>query len=435
MAVAQNDYVDFDLLEVARRCGIQILKPTNNGQWIARCPFCGDSKNKRHGHLYLKPDTGEYKCHRCDAGGYTLGLYAVMRGIDNKTAYKELLNAANENVPEILLNRDNVISIVENPVAPLEKRHGVYTAMLELLPLYPLHLEDLLKRGLPKEAIKRNGYKSFPAIASLRWRICEALVSQHDLTGVPGFFVNKAGKWDMNPYPDGYFIPVRSRDGSIQGCQFRILPYDEEKHKGKYPWFSSLGKEQGTRATQWLHLAVPPGVEIKERIWLTEGALKADIASIYMRVPFVAIPGNSPVENVVSALKKLGVKEVVLAYDADQQINENVKEAVTKLDSGISSAGMQVIPAIWPTRMVKDKIVPKGIDDACMERVKRSLPVSEDVFVTLTETKTRRVTVSTPGGQSVMVEETVTRKCEIQGSPSTTVMQKLLKKINGLLNQ
>ncbi len=429
-----NDYVDFDILEVARRCGVQIFdRAPRNGWWQARCPFCGDSNNLKHGHLYLHPETGSYKCQRlgCNKSGYTVGFYANFRRIDRKAAYKELLDIANGPLPRIVLNKNNIIHIAENPVAPLEKRHEIYSALLEMLTLYPIHRADLLKRGLPEEIIKLNGYKSFPIDAKERWKICDVLASRYDLSGIPGFFINKADRWDLSPYPSGYLIPVRSKDRSIQGCQFRVFPYNKEQHSGgKYIWLSSAGKEQGTKVNQWMHVAIPPGVEIKERIWLTEGPLKADIASYYMGVPFVATPGNSSIENVVFVLKNLGVKNVILAYDADQKINEKVREAVENLDKGISSVGMKVKPAAWPTRMVEDKLIPKGIDDACMERVKRSLPVSEDIFVTVTESKTRRVTVNTSGKQSgVTIEETVTRKCEVKGN--TSFVQKIWRALGG----
>lgn len=444
MAVAtNNEFVDFDILEVARNCGVQIFdKGPRNGWYQARCPFCGDSKNPRHGHLYLHPASGSYKCQRmgCERSGYTIGFYAALRGIDTKSAYRELKDAAYGPLPEIMLNTNNIIHIAENPVAPLEKRHEVYSALLEMLTLYPAHQTDLLKRGLPIDMIKRNGYKSFPVDAKVRWKICDMLASQYDLTGVPGFFINKAGRWDLSPYPSGYLVPARNKDRMIQGCQIRMLPYDHDKHGGKFMWISSAGKEQGTQASNWLHLAIPPGVELKERIWLTEGGLKADIASHFLEVPFVATPGSSPVENVITMLKILGVKEVVLAYDADQKINKDVKRAVEQLDSKISGTGVLVRPAVWPTRTEESeedgvktvKLVPKGIDDACMERIKRALPVTEEIFVTVTETKTRRVTVNETGGKKgITVEETVTRKTEIKGSSS--LMQKIFQKMHGFL--
>ncbi|MFU0783685.1 MAG: hypothetical protein ACFWT2_11480 [Thermoanaerobacterium thermosaccharolyticum] len=43
------------ILNVAQKSGIMILRQTSNEEFVARCPFCGDSeKNPKHGHLMLK---------------------------------------------------------------------------------------------------------------------------------------------------------------------------------------------------------------------------------------------------------------------------------------------------------------------------------------------------------------------------------------------
>lgn len=39
------------------------------GEWLIRCFECGDSKNKRHAHLYVNQEHGAWKCHRCGASG------------------------------------------------------------------------------------------------------------------------------------------------------------------------------------------------------------------------------------------------------------------------------------------------------------------------------------------------------------------------------
>lgn len=47
--------------------GYQLKKAP--GEWIIRCPICGDSLNPRHAHLYVNRDHGAWKCHRCGEGG------------------------------------------------------------------------------------------------------------------------------------------------------------------------------------------------------------------------------------------------------------------------------------------------------------------------------------------------------------------------------
>jgi hypothetical protein len=39
------------------------------GEWVVRCPVCGDSRNLRHAHLYVNRDHGAWKCHRCGESG------------------------------------------------------------------------------------------------------------------------------------------------------------------------------------------------------------------------------------------------------------------------------------------------------------------------------------------------------------------------------
>lgn len=39
------------------------------GEWLIRCFACGDSKDKRHAHLYVNQEHGAWKCHRCGESG------------------------------------------------------------------------------------------------------------------------------------------------------------------------------------------------------------------------------------------------------------------------------------------------------------------------------------------------------------------------------
>ena len=41
--------------------------------------------------MSLNTSENKYCCTRCGAGGYSVGLYARVRNIDTKKAYKELL--------------------------------------------------------------------------------------------------------------------------------------------------------------------------------------------------------------------------------------------------------------------------------------------------------------------------------------------------------
>ena len=423
MALAKTNFVTFDLIEVARRCGVKILKPVTNNQWLARCPFCGDSKNKRHGHLYLKPDTGEYICQRCGEGGYTIGFYARLRGISTKEAYRELLQSGE--MPEIYQKTRPIEK--ENPVASLELRHRVYTALLKKLTLLPIHRADLLKRGLTHKMIVRNGYKSYPLDKGKRLVICQELSKDYNLKHVPGFYTDKSGTWNISDLPNGYFLPVRNLDGKIQGLQIRVFPFNEQCHNSKFFWLSSLGKPNGAGASNWLHATVPHGQKINDRIWLTEGALKADIASYYIKTPFFAIPGTSASKDILDVLENLQIKQVVMAFDADQLTKKTVKEFVNKLNNEIKSAKIATIPATWPVEIKDGEVIPKGIDDACLERAMKSLEINEEVFTLLAKTVTQKVTWDVSGNKpTVTVEKTVTHKYEVK--KMATFFKKIFRK-------
>ena len=47
---------------------IRLIEETQN-ELICRCPFCGDSKNESHGHLYISRRWPVFHCFRCNAQG------------------------------------------------------------------------------------------------------------------------------------------------------------------------------------------------------------------------------------------------------------------------------------------------------------------------------------------------------------------------------
>lgn len=58
------------------------------GEWLIRCFECGDSKNKRHAHLYVNAEHGAWKCHRCGASGSFADLQKA-HGDEPEKAEKE----------------------------------------------------------------------------------------------------------------------------------------------------------------------------------------------------------------------------------------------------------------------------------------------------------------------------------------------------------
>ena len=79
-----------NILNVAYHLCLEIVEEIGY-EYKAICPFCGYNKNSKIPTMSLNLKNNKYCCCRCGAGGYSTGLYAKVRGIDTKKAYKELL--------------------------------------------------------------------------------------------------------------------------------------------------------------------------------------------------------------------------------------------------------------------------------------------------------------------------------------------------------
>lgn len=388
----QNEYVQFDMLEVASLLGIKIIKPTGGTWYLCYCPWCGEAK-----FYFNASKSGDYRemwhCKRSScghSGKYPTNLAAELWGISPKEAYKELLRVMNGGVkPEIAYDPKKTIHLVKDePAAPVERRHEVYTSLLRMLKIKKTHLEDLKKRGFPEVVIARNGYRSFPTDSKLRWQICDRLSHQFDLTGVPGFYINRAGKWDMVGYPEGYLIPVRDQNGLIQGLQLRVHPYNPEVFDDKYLWFSSSGKNRGSKAHQWIHFAGQ--LAGAEMVLVTEGPIKGDVTSHFLEIPVLAVPGTKAWRYLPEIILQLGIKKVINGFDMDRFTNPDVKKDVSCLVEELQKARVEVLHATWDTEWREKTrkngttiMVPtvKGIDDACLSYIEKYLEVKVEDFL------------------------------------------------------
>lgn len=94
----------------------------------------------------------------------------------------------------------------------------------------------------------------------------------HELLGLPGFRTYY-DEWTVSG-PNGFLIPIRNRDGLIQGLKIRLD--DADKPNRKYRWLSSRNMPGGTRSCSYVHVT---GDTAKKWACLTEGPLKGDVAS------------------------------------------------------------------------------------------------------------------------------------------------------------
>lgn len=345
-------------LNIRRRGGSRVV--------YADCPICGD----RRGKFALYPDLNTWRCWHCGERGGMLPLYGKLHGISNSEAYREICDT-------LALNGFAPAPAPVSPVkgasskdAPSDKAldeeiHRTLTALLSLLTLTPGHRDHLRSvRGLTDEDIERFGFKSTPPSQKCRG-LTECLIKQGcRVRGVPGFYVNDYGKWTVKFYTrtSGIVIPLRGVDGLLHGLQVRLdHPIRDEndppdKQGAKYLPLTSTGKNQGVSSGCPIHFVGDPHARV---IYVTEGALKADIVHALTGRTFVATMGASNpngLDELFSFLSHNGTEEIIEAEDMDKYRNVEVNRGAAMVYQLARKNGMACRRLNWNPNF-------KGIDD------------------------------------------------------------------------
>jgi hypothetical protein len=169
------------------------------------------------------------------------------------------------------------------------------------------------------------------------------------MTGVPGFYVEYGDVklWGAS----GIIIPVRDWDSRIQAMQVRA---DNVNEGGKYRWISSSGKHLGCGSGSPIHVSHPENYE--DELWITEGALKSDIAAIKMNKCMLAVAGVGNWAGIIPIVAKLNPAKVIISYDMDKTDNTAVRNHLDALTNSLLRKGFRTFEADWDATF-------KGIDD------------------------------------------------------------------------
>ena len=308
-----------------------------------------------------------YSCARCGQGGNVPSLFMhllhkteyIQSGKDAAKIMHSMVEGESPAKPRKPVQVEVVSEAPEviYEVADIKIRDKTYRALLALLVLEKPDLDDLLRRGLTEEDVKTLGYKTAPRNPK---EICKKLLnSGYILEGVPGFYVDEDGAWTLRDLGQGYYIPFRNGFGQIQFMQIRTRK--KLKDGVRYLSLSTRSQEQGTPAKAWAHIHKGSSPEWWKRIVITEGALKADIASILSGETFIAVPGVGSIGDLPRVLRDLtylGLEHVTLAYDMDDVVNENVQKGEARIREmlGINYLEIPFTKCIWDGTY-------KGIDD------------------------------------------------------------------------
>lgn len=363
--MAQAAQFPFTIMEVADLLRLNIRRRGGSRVVYTDCPICGD----RRGKMGLYPQINTWHCYHCGEYGGMLALYGKVHGVSNSDAYQEICEAlmvggsGREYTPKV--KAEPALEASQAQRASPQEIHRTLTALLSLLTLSPAHREHLrTKRGLTDEQIRHFGFKSTPM--SHRCRAIAHHLAEFGCTveGVPGFYLDDNGRVTMKFFTrtSGIIIPIRGVDGLLQGLQIRldrpIKDKDDppEKTGIKYLPFTSTGKPMGVTSGNPIHFVGDPCSRV---VYVTEGALKADIAHALTGRTFVATVGvnnTMGMNELFAFLRRSGTEEIIEAEDMDKYCNPNVSRGASKVHQLAVKNGLKCRRLVWNPNY-------KGIDD------------------------------------------------------------------------
>ena len=195
----------------------------------------------------------------------------------------------------------------------------VYARLFELLDLSPNHKAQLTARGMSAELIAKVNYRSLTASRSA---IVVTLSKEFDLKGVPGFWLpddkGKNARWQLAG-ANGMLIPICDHTGGIVQIKIKV---DKPIGAAKYLSLSSKNNPNGTAAVASTHM--PIFNHSTEIIRITEGEIKADIATHLSGVYTVSCPGVSSWRKTADLVLSLNPERILVCFDSDKDSAKHI---------------------------------------------------------------------------------------------------------------
>lgn len=281
--------------------------------------FAGYNKLSKIPTMSLNSQTNKYCCTRCGAGGYSIGLYARIKGIDTKKAYKELLER------ECFSPDKSHIEISPiNLLVDIEIRDAVYREFLNMLKLEPQHRRYLKSLGFLDSSIDEGLYKTIPKSYIKRRLIGKALSKKYNLCGIPGFFQEEDFKWCFSRM-DGFFVPVYDKNGYIEGLSIHL---DKPFNNNQDIWFSSNNKINGTNARSWI--MKNNITDLSDSVIITDNFLLGNLIKETINAPTIAFQNISNSYMILREIEKTNIKNILFVIRLPQA-NENLDYIINRI--------------------------------------------------------------------------------------------------------
>ena len=244
--------------------------------------------------------------------------------------------------------------------APPDVRDRAYRAALAQLRLDDTDRAGLERRGLDVDTIARGGYRSLNVEG--RARVARAVVDavgEASAVEVPGIYRREADdggrSWWSFGGSAGLVVPVRDLDGRVVALKIRRRAADADP---RYLYVTSA-KRGGATAEIAAHVPVAALAlrASSRRLVLTEGELKADVATALLGEPVVSIPGVGAWRAGVEVARAWGAPHVAIALDHDEKPRARlvVARAALSILRELRAAGLRVVLWQWEGS--------KGLDD------------------------------------------------------------------------
>lgn len=372
------------------------------------CPICRKgSKDSGPFRILANAKDGEHRpyCQSCGRkGGSIIDAVAWLLGKDatNKANRREVLEklAAYFNIPIEKTSRSkkpvakaktktnanpndapSQASTTTPPkqIADIDVRHAVYSAWVHATSvegmrsvyvdptnanesdlreqcLSAAHRQNLRDRGLSDEYIEARGFRSWPRIRKFQCEAAKTAKAAGDWRHCPGIEVLAESQEH-----DRILIPMMDFQGRVGGFQFRNCAPNTQKGQ-RYKWLSEGGYEGG----KWpchVPLAQLAGITAPyEVVRITEGPLKADVATCHSGVFTIGVAGTSSWRDAIAALKEIGCRRLLLSFDADAINNPQVARSLIEMYRYFVAEGYEVAVEEWQEQYAQDPKL-KGIDD------------------------------------------------------------------------
>jgi len=242
-------------------------------------------------------------------------------------------------------------------LAPPKRRDRAYRTLVQEVGLQRRHQEHLREvRGFC-DGIPEGFASAPPPQQSSRRELARRIIDRLGddvLCGVPGFYIDRFGQWTSRASGTGFLIPVQ--DASSQILAFQIRLDQTKRGTPRYLWYSSRslpgGTSPGTPVAVWPHTSVDASP-----VWVTEGSLKAAIASHHLSATVLGVPGVSNWRGVLEIVRT--ESPIIVAFDSDFVTNPSVARHLVEFMRTAFWKGHQVAQASWDPRF-------KGLDDALL---------------------------------------------------------------------